>query len=104
MAIWADLKSKILRYAPGVDVTFERLAITPEQVRKFQLPTRPTKKDGNTHAKQFKGKFSVEVEALPVNILQDIVRAAIEQHIDQHQLFVTRTAEESGRGILQNLI
>jgi hypothetical protein len=45
----------------------------------------------------------VEVDALPVEVLQGIVRAAIEQHIDQRQLEITKQAEESERDILRAL-
>jgi hypothetical protein len=97
--IWEDVKSKILRYAPGADVSFERIAVTPMQIKRYHLPTRPTKRAGNTHAKNFRGQ-SVEVDAIPSDILQLLVRNAIEQHIDARQLEITRKAEESERDLL----
>jgi len=100
--IWKDVQSKIRRYAPDADVTFQRVAVTPEQVRQYQLPTRPTKREGNSHAKNFRGQ-SVEVDALPPATLQALVRGVIEQHIDQRQLRITKIAEQSEREYLATL-
>jgi hypothetical protein len=102
LKIWDGIQASIRRYVPDADVTFERLAVTDWHIKAFDLPTRPTKREGNTHAKNFHGE-SVEVDALPVNVLQDIVRAAIEQHIDQRQLAITKEAEASERDILHVL-
>jgi len=102
LLIWKDVQNKIQRYAPGADVTFERVAVTPEQVTRYSLPTRPTKREGNSHAKHFRGK-SVEVDALPPGVLQGLVRHVIEQHIDQRQLKITKRVEESEREFLEVL-
>lgn len=100
LKIWDGIQASIRRYAPDADVTFERLAVTDWHINVFDLPTRPTKREGNTHAKNFEGE-SVEVDALPVDVLQDIVRSSIEQHIDQQQLEITKQAEESERDVLR---
>jgi hypothetical protein len=99
LAIWRNVQASIQRYAPGADITFERRAITEEQVHAYDLPTRPTKREGNPHAKGFKGD-SIEVDALPVDVLQELVRDCIEQHLDEQELQVTFTAEESERSAL----
>jgi hypothetical protein len=82
---------------------FERVALTEQQRRKYRLPTRPTKsfKDGNRHAKNFKGE-STELDALPPAVLKALVTACVEQHISQDQLDVLREAEESERAIITN--
>jgi hypothetical protein len=72
----------------------ERFAITEEQIAEHNLPTRPTKRDGNTHANKFEGD-SVELDALPSAVLRDLVRDCIEQHITPQQLGALREAEES---------
>jgi hypothetical protein len=80
----------------------ERVALTEDHIAEFNLPTRPTKRDGNRHAKKFEGE-SVELDALPPNILRDMVREVIEQHITPRALEVLRAAEESERDILYKL-
>jgi hypothetical protein len=82
-------------------VHFERLAVTPEQVEEYQLPTRFTK-SGDTRAKGFTGG-SVEVDAIRPSILRSLVEQAITQHIDPEKLRVTRIAEESERDILTRM-
>ena len=101
LKIWDDIQSKIERYAPNAAVYFEKVAVTEEQIVEYDLPTRPTKIARNTHAKDWnEDEESVEVDALPVDILQDLVRDAIEQHIDQRQLQITKQVEESERAVL----
>jgi len=53
---------------------FERVALTEEQIEEFNLPTRPTKREGNKHANKFEGD-SVELDAPPACTLRDMVRA-----------------------------
>jgi len=100
LVIWRDIRNKIERYAPVADVEFQRVAVTEQQIAKYNLPTRPTKREGNSHARNFLGD-SVEVDAIPVDALQELAREVIERHIDQRQLKITMTAEESEREALK---
>jgi hypothetical protein len=77
----------------------ERVALTEEQIEEFDLPTRPTKREGNRHADHFEGD-SVELDALPPEELRNLVCACIEQHISADELAVLRAAEESERELL----
>jgi hypothetical protein len=77
----------------------ERIALTEKQIDEYELPTRPTKRTGNSHAKSFEGD-SVELDALPARVLRDLVRECIERHISPEQLSALRTAEESEREAL----
>jgi hypothetical protein len=74
----------------------ERIALTEEQIGRYRLPTRPTKREGNRHAKNFEGN-SVELDALPSSELRRLVRECIERHISRSQLDVLRAAEDSER-------
>jgi hypothetical protein len=58
-------------------------------------------KRSDTCAARFTGD-SVEVDAIPAPTLRQIVRDAIEQHIDQDMLRRTRQVERSERDILQH--
>jgi hypothetical protein len=77
----------------------ERVALTEEQIDEFHLPTCPTKRDGNQHAKNFDGD-SVELDALPASELRSMVREVIERHISSETLHTLRVAEESERELL----
>ena len=93
-----DIEAKLRRYAPDAEIHFERIAVKREQVDEWDLPTRPTKQK-DPRAKKFKGK-SVELDAIPAAKLRGLVKACIEQHVDQDQLKVLRAAEESERETL----
>jgi hypothetical protein len=63
----------------GGDATFTRLAVTPEQVRRFHLLTAPPKESDN---RAFNGE-TCQAEALPPDVLANILRTAIEARIDR---------------------
>jgi len=86
--------------------------VTPDQITALGLETRPTKASGHANAAGFtrrRGKAagtlhdSVEVDAIDSNLLRDMVRDAIERHIDQHALEITRVAERSEREVLERM-
>lgn len=99
---WRDFERKVRGFAPKADLTFERLAVTPEQIVEWDLPTRPTKKS-DTRSAAFVGE-SVEVDAIPAERLRTLVDAAITQHIDKDQYRLTKSVERSEREILTNIV
>lgn len=102
VAAWADFEKKVRGFRPDSEVVFERIAVTPDQIESFNLPTRPTKKS-DSRAASFKGE-SVEVDAIPPNTLRAIVRNAIEQHVDDVALGLTRSVEQSEKDLLRSMI
>jgi hypothetical protein len=95
-----DIEAKLRRYAPEAEIRFERVAVTPEQIQSWDLPTRPTKQT-DTRAKKFGSATSVELDAIPARQLRQLVRDRIERHIDQRQLDMLKAAEESERALLR---
>lgn len=87
-------------FAHGVEIHFERVAVNPDQVAEWSLPTRPTKAT-DTRSRNFDGE-SVEVDAIPPSTLRDIATACIAQHVDQQALDLTRRVERDEREILTN--
>jgi hypothetical protein len=99
VAAWDDIQRKLRDFVDDrIDVTFERIAVTREQITELALPTRPTKQS-DTRAARFEGE-SVEVDAIPSSTLRELVTDAIERWIDPHELRMTRVAEASERQIL----
>jgi hypothetical protein len=90
----ADLR----KFAPHIEMTFERVAVTTQQITAWDLPTRPTK-PSDTRAKSFDGE-SVEVDAIPPSVLRELAAGCINQHIDDHALNLTLAAEDSERQLL----
>jgi hypothetical protein len=102
VAAWDDIQRKLRDFVnDDIDVKFERIAVTPEQITELGLPTRPTKQS-DTRAKTFVGD-SVEVDAIPSSTLRDLIRSAIERWVDPHELQMTRIAEASERQILARI-
>lgn len=92
------IEKSLREYAPNAEIHFIRLAVTPEQITEWDLPSRPTKKT-DTRAKGFTGD-SVELDAIPAWRLRELVTWAIERHIDQDALESTRTIEAAERKTL----
>lgn len=92
--IGRNVEKRLREFSERDDLTFERVAVTPEQIDEFNLPTRPTKKT-DTRSKNFKGE-SVELDAIPPDDLRALVRDCIEQHIDHdtHKGLMLVEAEE----------
>lgn len=93
------VEEELRRLAPAADLCFERVAVTPEQIEEWELPTRPTKKT-DTRAKNFEGE-SVEVDAIPPGTLRELVADCIEQHIDERLLHETQRIERLERETLE---
>jgi hypothetical protein len=94
-----DIERRLRGFCPNAEIHFVRLGVTAQHIREYSLPTRPPKRKKNTHAQGFRGERCVEIDAVPPRIVRDILRTAIEQHIDRRRLEVTRAAEASEREV-----
>jgi hypothetical protein len=96
------IEETLRELAPDADINFDRIAVTPEQIEEFELPTRPTKQS-DTRSKSF-GDISVELDAVEPNQLRSIVEEAIERHLPKDKLEVLQAAEDSEREIIKKLV
>jgi hypothetical protein len=96
------IEETLREMAPGSEIIFERLAVEPEQIEAWNLPTRPTKAS-DSRAKHF-GEVSVELDAIDPDRLRSLVRRAIENHLPEHEYAILKAAEESERETLRMLI
>lgn len=101
MDITRAVEDGIREFAPDADIEFERVAVTAEQIEEMELPTRPTKAT-DSRSKNFEGE-SVEVDAIDPDTLRDMVRDAIEQHIDKDELQRLELIEKQERETLENI-
>lgn len=83
-------QERLLEFS-GVEVEWRRLAVTPEQVSEYGLPTSY-------------GGHGVEAEALDADVLRETLESAILEYVDQDQLAVLESAEESEREILWQIV
>lgn len=95
------IERELRAMAPAAELSFTRLAVTPEQVSQYRLPTRPTKAT-DSRAKGFSGD-SVEVDAIPAPELRRLVGSAIESHIDPAALERIKLAEAAERETLASM-
>ena len=83
----------------GAFLGVERIAVDGEQIKRFGLQTRPTKKS-DSRSKNFEGD-SVEVDAIPPQALRDLLEAAIQRHIDPRALAMAQRIEAEERATLK---
>lgn len=100
-----DIPRKVERdlraFAPGAEIHFERVAVTPEQIALLDLPTRPTKTT-DSRSKSFEGE-SVEVDAIDPDSLRALARRCITRHIDNHALDMLEKIEAQERRTLRSI-
>ena len=92
-------------WAHGAPAEVIRRALEPEQIREHRLPTRPNKKS-DTRRRAFAAQYgdeSVELDALPPGVLEDLVRDCIVENIDPAIWEQLEVAEESERATLGTL-
>src|SRR5262249_8589213 len=78
--IYTALAENVIKFAEQIDgsaVTFTRLAVTPAQIKRYRLPMKPPTKDQREFGR------TCQAEALPPDILADILRTAITDRLDE---------------------
>lgn len=96
------IEQTLRELAPNAEIHFERVAVLPEQIDAWSLPTRPTKRT-DSRSKDFVGE-SVEVDAIPPSKLRELCNACIARHVDETALEATRRTEQAERDTLDQLI
>ncbi len=102
LSIAERVEAELIERAAPVEVIVERLAVTPQQIKTYRLPTRPMKHT-DSRARRFRdahGERNVELDAFEPNDLREIVSQALERHMNSARLAALRTVEdEERRGI-----
>jgi hypothetical protein len=96
------IEETLRELAPEAEICFERIAVTPQQIRRWDLPTRPTKAS-DTRSRGF-GPISVDLDAIEPDRLRDLVRETIEQHLPVRQFEILKAAEESERAFILQFV
>jgi hypothetical protein len=97
------IEQTLRELAPAAEIHFERLAVTTEQIRDWDLPTRPTKST-DSRARRFGSAVSVELDAIDSRLLRHTVEDAINRHLPADQLEVLKAAEEDERRLINGLV
>jgi hypothetical protein len=107
ITIYESLLNRLSGFNGGkLDITFERVALTQEQIDKYNLPPAPAKKtDPNTSRFIHEhGDNVVELDALPPEELIELVQETINQHIDTDIWNETASIEAQETEELQEFI
>ena len=83
--------------SPTAEIYFERIAVTPEQITRWDLPTRPTKISDSRSKSWGGGDESVELDAIEPDSLRAMVREVIEEHLPADELARLREIEAAER-------
>ncbi len=94
-----SIRDSLYEMSGREDMDFVQLAVLPEMIEAWDLPTRPTKREGNTHAKHWRGD-SVELDAIHPKKLKGLVAAVLFDHIPMAELTAIREAEKSEKSAL----
>lgn len=79
---------------PSIDMDFRRIGITAEQIEEYDLPRKP-RKTSDRREKQIEN--TVEAEAMPAQILCDLLRDCVEGLLPEGALVAAQVAEIAAR-------
>lgn len=85
-----------------ITVDFERVALTREQVAAYDLPTAPPKAT-DTRSKSWTGG-TCQLEALPPNVIAEILEEAMWRHIDPVRYLEDVEAQKADRAEITRLL
>jgi hypothetical protein len=97
-----SVESRLREFAPHAEITFARVAVTRSQIDDWGLPTRPTKRS-DSRSNGFVGE-SVEVDAIPADVLRLLVTQCISNHVDVDQLAMTPMVEQNERDVVERIV
>lgn len=96
-----DVGSFVEELNPRQEVDWRRIAVTPDQIARYRLPTAPQKR---TDVRGEPMPDTVQAEALPPDVLARELDTAISEVIDQDALEAARElGQEERAGILRTL-
>ncbi len=103
-AISANLEGELRQH--GADVRVVRIALEPEQIADYRLPTRPGKHSDSRQAKfaATYGAASVELDALPPSVLEWLVEEAITREVDHARWAEAERVERLERETLASIV
>ncbi len=101
-----ELHEWISRYGDYEPPLPDRVALLPEQIEEYDLPPVPPK-DTDSRTASFRavhGEDTVELDALPPNVLEEIIETNIRQYIDFLRWDLQGTIEDGEQAKLVQMI
>ena len=98
-----DIKERFNEF--GVDIKVERIGLTQEQIKRYELPENPAKLS-DVRAKDYVAKYgssSWEVDALKPEVLQELIKNSILKYLDLEKFGLVREKEKEDLKELENM-
>ncbi|MFZ2419264.1 MAG: hypothetical protein WAW22_12195 [Smithellaceae bacterium] len=106
LSIYHSLKERLMSYGEDGDrINFERIALTPGQIEEYSLPSDPAKQ-ADPNYKRFVAEYGdnvVELDALPPDVLKELVLYCIRTKLNDELLAQVQEVELAERAKLQEL-
>jgi hypothetical protein len=96
------IEEDLNEFAPDADIEFKRLAVTPEQIERWHLPSRLTKMQ-DSRAARFGSLVSVELDAIEPGQLRSLVEKAILKHLPKKKYEALKQQEQREKERIQEL-
>jgi hypothetical protein len=107
LSIYNSLTERIRNYGEaGEYINFKRIALTPEQIEEYSLPSDPGKKSDPNY-KRFVSEYGdnvVELDSLPPDVLRELIRDCIEENIAYELLAQVKETEIKEQVRLQEFV
>lgn len=96
-----DVQDRLAMF--GADVEVEKLALTMAQVKQYDPPPNPAKLTDSRGAKYVEehGEYSWEVDALPPNVLNQLIDGRVAELVDQELVDGVLAREEKDKAALR---
>ena len=105
LSIYESIKERLEKF--GVFIKYERIALTEEQIKKYQLPSDPAKQSDpnyNKFVSLYGSDMVVELDSLPPDVLRDIIKDCISKNIDAGLLAQVQKEETKEQDKLNKFI
>ena len=105
LSIYESIKERLEKF--GVFIKYERIALTEEQIKKYQLPSDPAKQSDpnyNKFVSLYGSDMVVELDSLPPDVLRDIIKDCISKNIDAGLLAQVQKEETKEQDKLNEFI
>jgi len=101
------LKDRLSKFGDaGELINFERIALTPEQIEAYHLPSDPGK-ESDPNYKRFVAEYGdrvVELDSLPPDALRELVKGCIEKNISFDLLAQVEETEAKEQARLHGML
>lgn len=99
-----DIQDRLRMF--GSEVVVRKIALTMPQIEQYNPPPNPAKMSDSRAARyvELHGAQSWEVDALPPEVLQQLIRDAFESVVDTDLMDAVRAREETEKTLLRNAV